>query len=90
MTTVMHPSFIEGQKRKLSRAFRNSLVNTFIEEEVFDDQIIIIPTDLLKELCVIADHPPCFLTFENNIEVNSDLVHDEDFTDIIIRKRGNA
>jgi len=84
---IKHPSLETNKKRTLSRSFRKSLINDFIEDEVFDDQIIIIPTDLLKELCVVADCPPCYLTFENNIEINSKLIHNDFVTDIVIKKR---
>ena len=81
----MHPSMIEGYKRKSSRAFRNSLIDIFIQQEINDSELIVIPTDLLKELCVVADMPPCYLLFENNVEADSSLIHNDDVTDIRIR-----
>lgn len=85
MTIEMHPNMIEGYKRRFSKAFRISLIDLFIQQEINDSELIVIPTDLLKELCIEADLPPCYLLFENNVESDSTLIHNDDITDIRIR-----
>ena len=80
-----HPSAITGEKRILSRTFRETIITQFIKGEVKKENLIIIPTDLLQEMCLFVDVPPCYLMFENNMESSSSLNHNDKITDIVIR-----
>lgn len=84
---VMDFKNANGEKRLFSRNFRKSVIeNMFDEPFPTDDQVIIMPTDFLIEFCQLEDRPPCFFLFENNMQINPLLKHNDETTEFIVRK----
>ena len=75
-----------GKKRIMSRNFREKIIVAFLPDGALETERIVLPTDFLVEICLLADLPPCYFLTDNNMEINPDLIHNEDVTDIVIRE----
>lgn len=64
------------EKRLLSKNFRQSLIESFLSNEIIHTyDTILIPTEMLKEICLEELLPPCFFLFENNVNISDELLY---------------